>query len=289
MHASPRAEALAGEVHGIGLEAARARYGDAVSDERLLLRMMLPRSRSSRSSRAAGEARSGAPASAAVARRRACGAATRRRSDRAARPATAGEPERRRMSPFSGVEAVVFDVDGTLLHTHDPNSVRGATAIPGAIEAVQRVRASGRRPLLHERHGPAARRLCSRSPYRGLRTRGRGVHEPRCGRCALDRAASSGQDRARARGAGRRRAVARAGHRSHRERRASRRRRRSRRLGSAADLRGPARSVRLRLGRCSAPRDVDHGTHVLRQRRACSRLVPAPSSPASARPPAAAR
>lgn len=42
VHASPRAAALAGEEHGMGLEAARARYGDGISDERLLLRMMLP-------------------------------------------------------------------------------------------------------------------------------------------------------------------------------------------------------------------------------------------------------
>jgi oxaloacetate decarboxylase alpha subunit len=42
VQASPRAEDLAGEEHGMGLEAARARYGDAISDEQLLLRMMLP-------------------------------------------------------------------------------------------------------------------------------------------------------------------------------------------------------------------------------------------------------
>jgi oxaloacetate decarboxylase alpha subunit len=42
VQASPRAEELAGEEHGMGLEAARARYGDAISDEQLLLRMMLP-------------------------------------------------------------------------------------------------------------------------------------------------------------------------------------------------------------------------------------------------------
>jgi oxaloacetate decarboxylase (Na+ extruding) subunit alpha len=42
VHALPRAETLANEEHGIGLDAARARYGDAVSDEELLLRMMLP-------------------------------------------------------------------------------------------------------------------------------------------------------------------------------------------------------------------------------------------------------
>jgi HAD superfamily hydrolase (TIGR01450 family) len=56
------------------------------------------------------------------------------------------------MSPFSDVEAVVFDVDGTLLHTADPNSVRGATPIPGAVEAVERVRASGR-PVLFFTNG----------------------------------------------------------------------------------------------------------------------------------------
>ena len=40
--ASPRAESLAHEEHGLGLEAARARFGNKISDEQLLLRMMLP-------------------------------------------------------------------------------------------------------------------------------------------------------------------------------------------------------------------------------------------------------
>jgi oxaloacetate decarboxylase alpha subunit len=39
---SPRAEALAGERHGIDLETARARFGERIPDEELLLRMMLP-------------------------------------------------------------------------------------------------------------------------------------------------------------------------------------------------------------------------------------------------------
>jgi 4-nitrophenyl phosphatase len=56
------------------------------------------------------------------------------------------------MNRFSSAEGVVFDVDGTLLHTHDPNSVRGATAIPGAVEAVERVRNSGR-PVLFFTNG----------------------------------------------------------------------------------------------------------------------------------------
>jgi HAD superfamily hydrolase (TIGR01450 family) len=56
------------------------------------------------------------------------------------------------MSAVRRIEAVVFDVDGTLLHTHDPNSVRGATAIPGAVEAVERVRSSGR-PVLFFTNG----------------------------------------------------------------------------------------------------------------------------------------
>ncbi|MDX6537748.1 MAG: hypothetical protein QOD37_2089 [Gaiellales bacterium] len=51
------------------------------------------------------------------------------------------------MSLLAGIDAVVFDVDGTLLHANDPSGPRGAHAIPGAIEAVQRVRASGRKVL----------------------------------------------------------------------------------------------------------------------------------------------
>jgi oxaloacetate decarboxylase alpha subunit len=40
--ASPRAEALEHEQHGMGIAAARERFGDELSDELLLLRMMLP-------------------------------------------------------------------------------------------------------------------------------------------------------------------------------------------------------------------------------------------------------
>jgi NagD protein len=50
------------------------------------------------------------------------------------------------MSPsrFAAVEAVVFDVDGTLLHADDPSGVRGAHPIAGAAEVLEHVRASGR-------------------------------------------------------------------------------------------------------------------------------------------------
>ena len=51
------------------------------------------------------------------------------------------------MSLLAGIDAVVFDVDGTLLHANDPGGVRGAHPIAGAIETVERVRASGRRVL----------------------------------------------------------------------------------------------------------------------------------------------
>ena len=43
--------------------------------------------------------------------------------------------------------ALLWDVDGTLLHANDPSGVRGAQPIPGAIETVARLRASGRRLL----------------------------------------------------------------------------------------------------------------------------------------------
>jgi len=52
-----------------------------------------------------------------------------------------------RLSPLEDIEAVVFDVDGTLLHANDPGGVRGAHPIPGAVDAVARARASGRRVL----------------------------------------------------------------------------------------------------------------------------------------------
>jgi 4-nitrophenyl phosphatase len=56
------------------------------------------------------------------------------------------------MSAFSEVEAVVFDVDGTLLHADDPSGLRGAHPIPGAVDAVERVRRSGR-PVLFFTNG----------------------------------------------------------------------------------------------------------------------------------------
>jgi NagD protein len=48
---------------------------------------------------------------------------------------------------LDGIDAVVFDVDGTLLHAADPSGVRRASPIAGAVETVERVRASGRRIL----------------------------------------------------------------------------------------------------------------------------------------------
>ena len=51
------------------------------------------------------------------------------------------------MTAFADIAAVVFDVDGTLLHANDPSGVQGAHPIPGAADAVARVRATGRRVL----------------------------------------------------------------------------------------------------------------------------------------------
>jgi ribonucleotide monophosphatase NagD (HAD superfamily) len=52
------------------------------------------------------------------------------------------------VSLLADIDAVVFDVDGTLLHANDPGGVRGARPIAGAAQTVDRVRASGRRVLL---------------------------------------------------------------------------------------------------------------------------------------------
>jgi 4-nitrophenyl phosphatase len=51
------------------------------------------------------------------------------------------------VSLLDDIDAVVFDVDGTLLHANDPSGPRGAHPIAGAIETVEKVRASGRRVL----------------------------------------------------------------------------------------------------------------------------------------------
>jgi HAD superfamily hydrolase (TIGR01450 family) len=52
------------------------------------------------------------------------------------------------MTDLSAAEAVIFDVDGTLVHAVGPGGLRGAEVIPGAIEALTAVRDSGRRVLV---------------------------------------------------------------------------------------------------------------------------------------------
>lgn len=52
------------------------------------------------------------------------------------------------MSELSAAEAVVFDVDGTLVHAVGPGGLKGAHVIPGAIEALTAVRDGGRRVLV---------------------------------------------------------------------------------------------------------------------------------------------
>jgi NagD protein len=49
---------------------------------------------------------------------------------------------------LDGIDAVVFDVDGTLIHARSASALADARLIPGAVEAIARVRASGRRVLL---------------------------------------------------------------------------------------------------------------------------------------------
>jgi HAD superfamily hydrolase (TIGR01450 family) len=52
------------------------------------------------------------------------------------------------MSDLSAAEAVIFDVDGTLVHAVGPGGLKGAEVIPGAIEALTAVRDAGRRILV---------------------------------------------------------------------------------------------------------------------------------------------
>ena len=141
--ASPKAAQLEGAEHGLDLGDARARYGDGIGDELLLLRMMLPAEQVD--AMLAGPARSGAGAGAPPGRR------ARRGADAAAaaraRPDGARPTGARPVSLLDGIDAVVFDVDGTLLHANDPSGPRGAHPIAGAAETVERVRASGRRVL----------------------------------------------------------------------------------------------------------------------------------------------
>jgi HAD superfamily hydrolase (TIGR01450 family) len=52
------------------------------------------------------------------------------------------------MSDLTAAEAVIFDVDGTLVHAVGPGGLKGAEVIPGAIEALTAVRDAGRRILV---------------------------------------------------------------------------------------------------------------------------------------------
>jgi 4-nitrophenyl phosphatase len=52
------------------------------------------------------------------------------------------------VSELSAAEAVIFDVDGTLVHAVGPGGLKGAEVIPGAIEALTAVRDAGRRVLV---------------------------------------------------------------------------------------------------------------------------------------------
>jgi HAD superfamily hydrolase (TIGR01450 family) len=52
------------------------------------------------------------------------------------------------VSDLSAAEAVIFDVDGTLVHAVGPGGLKGAEVIPGAIEALTAVRDAGRRILV---------------------------------------------------------------------------------------------------------------------------------------------
>jgi HAD superfamily hydrolase (TIGR01450 family) len=51
------------------------------------------------------------------------------------------------LTRFRDVDAVVFDIDGTLVHAADPGSVQGAKAVEDAAATLEHVRASGRRVL----------------------------------------------------------------------------------------------------------------------------------------------
>ena len=177
------------------------------------------------------------------------------------------------MSLLSDIDAVVFDVDGTLLHANDPSGPRGAHPIAGAAETVERVRASGRRVLFftngtgrppvqyaadiralgfviadEEFMNPAvvaARWIARRHPGKSVLVLG---------------------------GPGRRGAVARSRHRDGRGGRAGARRHRARRLGRRPHLCRAASGLRVDLGGRAATGHLD-GQRLLRQRRRGSRLV----------------
>ena len=176
-----------------------------------------------------------------------------------ARPEGARRARARQMSLLSDIDAVVFDVDGTLLHANDPSGrARRAPDRRRRRDRGARPRKRPARALLHERHGPPAGAVRGGHPLPRLRDRRRGVHEPGRGRRALDRAPPPREVGARAR---RPRASS---HRSHElgietiaRSGAGGRRRRARRLGRRDHLRRAARGLRVDLGGRAAARDLD--------------------------------
>ena len=142
--ASPRAEQFRREEHRLDLGEARARYGDAISDELLLLRMMLPAEQV--------DAMLARPRT----RARGAGAAPRRHARRGphAAPAARDRSHGARGARARPMSLLARHRRGRLRRGRDAaarerpeRACAARIRSPGAIETVERVRASGRRVL----------------------------------------------------------------------------------------------------------------------------------------------
>ncbi len=142
---SKHAERL-GKVEPLTLEGQRARFGQDISEEELLLRMTMPAELVD----AIGTPAPPPPATekAPIARLlrevgpSAGGLVSARREGRGA--------HRVAKVSFKGIEGIVFDMDGTLIHRKRGG---GYETIPGAHEAIDAIRTSGRKVFVFTNAG----------------------------------------------------------------------------------------------------------------------------------------
>ncbi len=141
---SKHAERL-GKVEPLTLEGQRERFGRDISEEELLLRMTMP-------AELVDAIGTPAPPPPATEKAPSPACCARSRGGRTLLPAGG---EGRGAGPvatvsFDGVEGIVFDMDGTLIHRRRGG---GYETIPGAHEAIEAIRASGRKVFVFTNAG----------------------------------------------------------------------------------------------------------------------------------------
>ena len=137
----PKVDALR-DAHPVSLDGARARFGERISEEELLLRLTMPAEQvdAMRAAPPIADKPLGAPVSARAPIVRLLREVERRRSISYLRVRKGDDLVVWRRA-LDRVRAFVFDIDGTLVHRAGPEEVH---AIPGARDVLDRVAASGR-------------------------------------------------------------------------------------------------------------------------------------------------